>query len=277
MPTPRDAITPRPLALITGASSGIGEVFARRLAARGYDLILVARRRERLEALAADVHEKHGISAEALAADLAKDEELARVEERIGRAPNLEFLVNNAGIGSLHRFWKEPLEGQDRMHRLHVLATMRLTHEALPVMIARGKGRIVNVSSVSGFMQYIGGVSYASTKAWINSFTEGLHLELAGGDADVRVQALCPGYTYTEFHDVLNLDRKFVPTSWWMSAESVVDASLAGLERKRWLVVPGLRYQLIVFALKHIPRGILRLLAPKGARDRSQYEKISSE
>jgi short-subunit dehydrogenase len=266
----------RPLALVTGASSGIGAVYAGRLASRGYDLMIVARRKDRLENLAAELSAKHGITAQPLAVDLASDAERTRVEESIRREPRLEFLVNNAGFGSLHRFWKEDLEGQDRMHRLHVLATMRLTHAALPGMIARGKGRVVNVSSVSGFLQYIGGVSYSSTKAWMNSFTEGLYLELRGCGADVRVQALCPGYTYTEFHDVLNLDRSFVGRSWWMSAESVVDASLRGLERDTWLVVPGLRYKLVVFALKHIPRSALRLLAPKGTRDRSAYAKAES-
>lgn len=177
MSTPRDEVRPRPLALVTGASSGIGAVYAARLAARGYDLLLVARRKERLGSLTTELREKYGVRAEALAADLASDADCARVAERLRGEPNLEFLVNNAGFGSLHRFWKEDLEGQERMHRLHVLATVRLTHAALRGMVARGKGRIVNVSSVSGFLQYIGGVSYSSTKAWMNSFTEGLYLE----------------------------------------------------------------------------------------------------
>jgi hypothetical protein len=269
--------TNRPLALVTGASSGIGAVYAERLAARGYDLILVARRQDRLESLLADLNAKYMIEGEVLAADLADDADLARVEDRIRNAPNLEFLINNAGFGSLHRFWKEDLEGQDRMHRLHVIATMRLTHAALRVMVARGRGFVVNVSSVSAFIPTIGGVSYHATKAWMNGFTAALDLELKGNTADVRVQALCPGFTYTEFHDVLNLDRKFVGKSWWMSAESVVDASLQGLERNRWLLVPGLRYKLVVFAVKNIPRSVLRLFAPKGAQNRAEFVKAQTD
>src|SRR5215472_17298869 len=152
-----------PVALITGASSGLGEVFARKLAARGYDLILVARRQDRLEALATELQDKYMIAAEPLVADLVVDDDRARVAERIRATPNLEFLVNNAGFGTLRKFWVEDLDGQDRMHRLHVLTTMHLTHEAVPVMIAHGKGFIVNVSSVSGFVRESGGVSYSST------------------------------------------------------------------------------------------------------------------
>jgi short-subunit dehydrogenase len=271
METETKNVTNRSLALVTGASSGIGAVYAQRLAARGYDLILVARRKDRLEKLLADLNAKYLIEGEALAADLSDDGDRARVEDRIRSAPNLEFLVNNAGFGTVRRFWKEDLDGQDRMHRLHVLATMRLTHIALQGMIARGKGFIVNVSSVSGFTRGFGGVSYSSTKAWMNRFTENLAGELRGCGADVRVQALCPGFTYTEFHDLINLDRSFVGKSWWMTPESVVDGSLAGLERKNWLVIPGLRYKLIVFALEHLPRWAVRLLSPKGAQDRSGY------
>jgi uncharacterized protein len=263
----------RPLALITGASSGLGEVFARRLAAQGYDLILVARRKERLETLGAELEAKHGVSVEALRADLVDDAERHRVEERIRSAPNLEFLVNNAGFGTLRKFWVEDLDGQDKMHRLHVLTTMRLTHEALPVMIARGKGFIVNVSSVSGFTRGFGGVSYAATKAWINRFSENLAGELRGGRADIRIQALCPGFTYTEFHDVLNMDRGFVGKSWWLSANFVVEESLAGLERNKLFVIPGWRYKLIVFLLENLPGRMVTLLAPKNVKNRADYVK----
>ena len=193
---PQDGKT-RPLALITGASSGIGATYAQRLAARGYDLILVARRADRLGNLARDLAQKHGIAAEPLPADLASDADCARVASRIRESANLEFLVNGAGFGSLRRFWNAELEVQDRMHRLHVLATMLLTHAALPGMIARKKGFLVNVSSVAAFMQYPGSVSYCATKAWMNSFTQGLNIELRGLGTGVRVQALCPGYTYT--------------------------------------------------------------------------------
>jgi hypothetical protein len=263
----------RPLALITGASSGIGEVFARKLAARGYDLILVARRKDRLETLGDELQTKHGIRVESIQADLVDDADRVRVEERIRQAPNLEFLINNAGFGTLRSFWIESLESQDSMHRLHVLTTMRLTHEALPVMIARGKGFVVNVSSVSGFVRENGGTSYASTKAWMNRFSETLASELRGGPADVRVQALCPGFTYTEFHDVLNMDRSFIGKSWWMSAEFVVDESLAGLERNKTFVIPGWRYKVMVFLLTYLPKWMMRILMSRGVKNRAAYVK----
>jgi uncharacterized protein len=238
-----------PLALVTGASSGIGAAFARRLARDGYGLILVARRQDRLEALARDLG-----GAEVLPADLTRDEELKLVEDRIAAAPNLDLLVNNAGFGSMGRYFEIPVEGQDRMHRLHVMATMRLTHAALRSMVPRRKGAVINVSSVAAFGQSPQNVSYCATKAWMNSFTEGLHLELKISGSPVAVQALCPGFTVTEFQDVLGVDRKTIPSWLWMRAEDVVDASLRGLARGKPLVVPGAIYKLIVKLEAWTPR-----------------------
>src|SRR5579864_4407457 len=154
----------RPVALITGSSSGIGATFAGQLAARGYDLVLVARRRDRLEELAAMLEESRGIKAEILPADLTVDGELALVERRIAAAENLILLVNNAGFGTRGKFFSVGVESQDQMHRLHVLATMRLTHAAVTGMIARGRGGIINVSSVAAFWQSPGSISYCATK-----------------------------------------------------------------------------------------------------------------
>jgi short-subunit dehydrogenase len=248
-------------ALVTGTSSGIGEVYARRLAAQGYDLILVARRNDRLEKLAGDLKAGHGIEAEVLAADLTDDADLRKVEERIVREMELEFLVNNAGFGTRGLFFQAPLEEQDRMHRLHVLAAVRLSHAAVAVMVPRGKGNLVNVSSVAAFGQSPGNASYCATKAWMNSFTEGLYLDLAAAGSPVKVQALCPGYTLTEFHDASGIGRAHVPERWWMSAEDVVDASLRGLARGDRVVVPGRRYKFYVFLMKALPGFILRPLA----------------
>ncbi|MBZ5623241.1 MAG: SDR family oxidoreductase [Acidobacteriia bacterium] len=239
----------KPLALVTGASSGIGETFARRLARDGYGLILVARRRDRLDALARELG-----GAESLAADLTSEADLKLVEERIATARNLELLVNNAGFGTKGRFFDIPVDSQDRMHRLHVMATLRLTHAALGGMVARGKGGVINVSSVAGFGQSPGNVSYCATKAWINSFTEGLHVELKRAGSPVKVQALCPGFTLSEFHDVVRMDRKSIPARLWMRAEDVVDASLDGLARGKLFVVPGPIYVLAVKLISCIPR-----------------------
>ena len=220
--------------MVTGASSGIGAEFARRLARDGFALILVARRREQLEHLAGELG-----GAEILTADLTLDEELTRVEARIASAPDLDLLVNNAGFGTRGRFWEASLEGQERMHRLHVMATMRLTRAALAAMVPRGRGGVINVSSVAGFGQSPGNISYCATKAWMNSFTEGLDLELRGAGSPVRVQALCPGFTITEFHDAMGTSRDGIPAWLWMRAGDVVDASLRGLQARPPVRGPG--------------------------------------
>jgi uncharacterized protein len=230
----------KPLALVTGASSGIGEAFARRLAADGYRLILVARRRERLDGLAARMS-----GAEVVAVDLSEESGLELVESRIKATPDLDLLVNNAGFGSMGRFFEIAVDSQDRMHRLHVIATMRLTHAALGGMVARGTGGVINVSSVAAFGQNPGSVSYCATKTWMNSFTEGLDIELKSVGSRVKVQALCPGFTTTEFQDVIGMDRRRIPRWMWMRADDVVDASLKGLAADKLIVVPGLLYKII--------------------------------
>jgi len=249
--------TIRPLALITGASAGIGAAYARRLAAQGYDLLLVARRADLLRELAAELTRRHGVQAEPLPADLTKEADLKAVEDRIAREEHLEFLLNNAGFGTSGRFFESPLESQDSMHRLHVMATLRLSHAALCKMTRRGKGAVVNVSSVAAFIARPGSISYHATKAWMNSFTEGLYLELRQARSPVRVQALCPGYTVTEFHDAMGFDRRLVPASMWTPVEQVVDASLEGLKRGNLFVVPGWRYKFLVGLLRLLPRPLL--------------------
>jgi hypothetical protein len=252
--------------LVTGASAGIGAAYARRLAARGYNLLLVARRVGRLQELAAELTSRHGVRAEPLPADLTSDADLKAVENRIAHEEHLEFLLNNAGFGSGGRFYESPVEVQDAMHRLHVMATLRLAHAALGKMTARGKGALVNVASVAAFICRPGYTSYYSTKAWINCFTEGLHLELKQAHSPVRVQALCPGYTLTEFHDVMRFDRKRIPASLWTPVEQVVDASLEGLERGKLFVVPGWRYKLIVSLFRLMPRPLLHATSSWGDR-----------
>ena len=255
-----------PLALVTGASAGIGATFARALAARGYDLILVARRRERLEALAGELESRHGIRAEVLAADLADAAGLSSVEARIAAEPGLELLVNNAGFGITGRFWTTAAGEQERLHLLHVVATMRLTHAALAGMVPRGHGAIVCVSSVAGFVQSPGSVTYNASKCWMNAFVEGLYLELRSMRSPVRIQALCPGFTHSEFHDVAGIDRATIAAQLWTSAEQVVEASLAGLERGALFVVPGWRYRLLVRLLAVTPASWRRALSVRYAR-----------
>lgn len=256
----------RPLACITGASAGIGAAFARQLAARGYDLWLVARRRDALARLAAGLQAKHGTAAESVEADLTRDADVSAVCARLSAEARLELLVNNAGFGSRGFFFDADPAQQDNMHRLHVLATGRLTRAALPGMVERRRGGIVNVASVAAFFPAPGSVSYCATKAWMLAFTEGLWLELRRAGSPVTVQALCPGYTYSEFHDVLGVDRsKIMTPGWWMTADFVVAESLRGLDSGRLIVIPGLRYRMLVALTRLLPR---RLMLAGAARVR---------
>jgi len=243
-------------AVITGASAGIGATFARRLAREGYDLLLIARRRDRLEALAAEISAATGRHVEILEADLATESGLHAAAERLGTVPNLVLLINNAGFGLLGRFFEASVEDHERMHRLHIMAPLRLTHAALRRMIPISQGAIINVASVAGFTASPGSVSYSATKHWMNNFTEGLWLDLKTRGSGVRVQALCPGFTYSEFHDVMPMDRGNIHPSLWCKAEDVVDASLRGLQRDKLFVIPGWRYRLLVGLLGLVPASL---------------------
>ncbi|MDZ4799857.1 MAG: SDR family oxidoreductase [Bryobacteraceae bacterium] len=247
-----------PTALITGASAGIGAAFARRLAADGFDLILVARRRDRLEALSAELTANFGHHVEVLTADLATDSGIASVADYVIAAPRLDLLINNAGFGIAGRFYEVPAPDHDRMHRLHVMATLHLTHAALRRMVPIGHGSVINVSSVAGFTPSSGTVSYSATKHWMNSFTEGVWLDLKMRGSAVKVQALCPGFTYSEFHDVMGTSRSTIPKWLWTPADEVVDASLRALRESRLFVIPGGAYRALVFFSGLLPRSLVR-------------------
>jgi short-subunit dehydrogenase len=245
----------RPLAVITGASSGIGREFARRLAAT-HDLLLIARRRELLDSLSAELGST-GSTVDILAADLTEEADLAAAAARIAESPHLDMLVNNAGFGHRGAFWQADLAMLEKMHRLHVLAILKLTHPALEILVRRNRGAVINVASVASFAQRAGSACYGATKSWLTSFTEGLYLDLHAAGSAVKVQALCPGFTYSGFHDVLGENRqRLAPPSLWLTAEAVVDASLTGLAGGSLFVVPGWRYQLITGLLTKVPMAL---------------------
>ena len=260
----------RLLAVVTGASSGIGEVFARKLAARGYDLLLVARREDRLRKLAEELTAEHGVSVQTLVADLATDDGRESVAGRIRVAPNFGLLVNNAGFGTMGLFQQADLEPEERMHRLHILAPLVLSHAALNNLAGRadrsGRTGIINVSSVASFGQSPSNVSYCATKTWMSSFTEGLAIELAAQGSPIKVQALCPGFTYSEFHDTMGIDRGPIPKSMWLAADFVVEECLRGFDRGALFVIPGWRYKLLVVFLKVVPGPLMRRLSILGVR-----------
>jgi len=243
----------RPLAAITGASSGIGATFARRLAP-DHDLLLIARRLDRLQTLAGELAERHGTRAECIEADLIRESDAAAIAAKLATAERLSLLVNNAGFGTPGRFWEADLATQEAMHKLHVMATLKLTHAALGNMVARDSGAVINVASVASFIRSARSASYCATKSWMSVFTEALYLELRSVRSNVAIQALCPGFTYSEFHDVAGLDRRgLASASFWMSAEEVVEASLDGLRRGKLFVVPGWRYRMMTSILGKLP------------------------
>ncbi|HEY6066141.1 MAG TPA: SDR family oxidoreductase [Thermoanaerobaculia bacterium] len=234
----------RPRALVTGASSGIGAAFAERLAKDGSDLVVVARRKDRLDEHAARLHAEHGVSVDVLPADLTRAEELLTVEKRAAEDSALELLVNNAGFGAYAPFAGLDPDVAEDLVRLHVVALTRLTRAALPGMIERGRGAIVNVSSRLAYSGSLQGAFlpkravYAGAKAYINVFTEVLANELAG--TGVKAQALCPGIVRTEFHVVQGMDPSRFPPDMVMKPADVVEASLEGLRRGEVICIPAL-------------------------------------
>lgn len=239
-------------AVITGASAGIGATFAGKLAAQGYDLILVARRKDMLESFGARLTGEFEVRVDTITADLASDTGIAVVEERIKSINNLTLLINNAGFGTIGMFAESDFQKQLDMNRVHITATFRLCRAVLPNMIANRQGAIVNVSSISAFLTGPGSVTYSATKAYLNSFSASLDAEVR--EHGLQVQALCPGFTRTEFHEVGDFegfDRSEIPDWLWLSADRVVDESLRGLKKRQVVVIPGFRYRLIVRLLRN--------------------------
>ena len=226
-------------ALVTGASSGIGQAYAERLARAGHDLVVVARRKGRLDALAARLMTDAKVGVEVIAADLSDPDHLARVEDRIGALQDLEFLVNNAGFGAYMPFAQLPAERASALISVHVLAATRLARAALPGMIRRGRGSIVNVASMLAFSASLppdplpNRVVYAATKAYLVAFSQALAAEV--GASGVRVQALCPGIVATEFHVIQGAPG---PLPGAMDPADVVSASLRGLELGETVCAP---------------------------------------
>lgn len=232
-------------ALITGATSGLGAGFARHLVAEGYDLVLVARNRERLAETAAELTERHGVTTTPLAADLATDEGCAAVEERLRdeRHP-VDLLINNAGFSLNTPFVRSTLDGERRLLRVNVEAVMRLTLAALPGMVHRGRGDVINVSSVAGFFAAMPGSTYPATKAWVTNFSQSIALSVR--HKGVRVMALCPGYVRTEFHERAGIDMSRIPSWLWLDVDTVVREGLEDLRRGVVVSVPSWRYRFVV-------------------------------
>lgn len=263
-----------PTALITGSTSGIGAAFARELARKGHDLILVARTRDELDAQAAALAAEHGIHVEVIVADLADRAQLERVAQRL-RAPagdvderggthiGVDLLVNNAGFGMKESFLDDDLDTEERAVDVMIRAVLVLAHAAGQTMRARGRGAVINVSSVAGFLA---SGTYSAAKAWVTTFSEGLALELA--PHGVVVTALCPGFTRTEFHRRAKMSPPELPGPLWLDADKLVADCLADVRRRRVVSIPGTSYKVISAVLDVLPRGVVRAatqrLAPGG-------------
>jgi uncharacterized protein len=230
--------TVRRVALVTGASAGIGRAFALALADRGHDLVLVARDTERLEELAEELRAAYGASAEVLTADLSDPAALARVEARVAdRDRPIDLLVNNAGFGTSGRFAALPVEREAQEIQLNVIALVRLTHAALGAQIDRGRGGVINVGSIAGYQPTPGNAIYGATKAFVRSFTQGVHEELKG--SGVKCMVLSPGFTRTEFQQRAGFDSSEVPGFLWQDAPTVVQHALRAYDKGRAECVPG--------------------------------------
>ncbi|HEX9467676.1 MAG TPA: SDR family oxidoreductase [Acidimicrobiia bacterium] len=247
-------------ALVTGASAGIGCAFATALAARGDDLVLVARDAVRLADLAGALERAHGVTAETLAADLLTDDGIAATTTRLGDvARPVDLLVNNAGMGTYGEFADAEITREVDEIQLNVLAVVRLTHAALGAMQPRRRGTIVNVSSLAAYQPSPNSATYSATKAFINSFTQAVREEAK--QHGVQVMVLCPGYTHTEFHERAGLKPSTLPEFAWQHVDQVVTAALRDLDRNRAVCIPGALNQVAAALSSVTPAGITRRLA----------------
>ncbi|MFF4538933.1 SDR family NAD(P)-dependent oxidoreductase [Streptomyces aureus] len=249
-------------ALITGSTAGIGAAFARRLAADGHDLVLVARDTKRLHEQATELHDKHGIEAEVLTADLATDEGIEEVAARLSDRRNpVDLLVNNAGFGNKGRYLDVSMADELKMLKVHCEAVLRLTSAAAEAMRERGRGGVVNVASVAAFVPR---GTYGASKAWVVQFTQGAAKDLAG--SGVRLMALAPGFVRTEFHERAGMGTDNIPNWMWLDADKLVAAALADLARGKSLSVPDPRYKALMGLVKVTPRALLGGISSKTGR-----------
>ncbi|GGZ57886.1 SDR family NAD(P)-dependent oxidoreductase [Streptomyces bluensis] len=249
-------------ALITGSTAGIGAAFARRLAADGHNLVLVARDTKRLREQATELHDRHGIEAEVLTADLATDDGIESVERRLADRRNaVDLLINNAGFGTKGLYLDVPMADELTMLKVHCEAVLRLTSAAAEGMRERGRGGVVNVASVAAFVPR---GTYSASKAWVVQFTQGAARDLAG--SGVRLMALAPGFVRTEFHERAGLGTDSVPGWMWLDADKLVTTALADLARGKSLSIPDPRYKVLMGVAKVLPRNLLGGITSKSGK-----------
>jgi short-subunit dehydrogenase len=265
----------RPCALVTGATSGIGAAFASRLAQKGFDLILHGRRQKELMDRAKNLERIYSTSVEIIIAELSRPDEIRKVEERINSLDRLDMLVNNAGYWEPGVFWEHSPDSLEAMIMVHNVAPVRSIRAALPRMLERDKGDIINVSSLGAYLNMVTLENYGATKAYLISFTESLHVALMG--TGIRVQALTPGFTVTEFHSRLGADFTKEQRT-WMQPEEVVDESLRALGKGPVVCIPGFKRRFIVKLASMLPRSvyyrIMKIIGEKSKKRWDEIEKI---
>jgi len=250
------------VALITGASSGIGEALARRIARDGRSVALVARRLPRLESIAAELRANHRVDVHALPADLTAPGAIAALVDEVGRRGlTVDWLVNNAGFGTFGAFHTLDLDGELREIQLNVVALVRLTHAAAVEMAARGRGGILNVSSLAGFQPGPMNATYGATKAFVTSFTEAVHQEMQG--TGVSVTVLCPGFTRTGFQKTANAPAESVPGFMWQESDEVARAGLDAVAKNHASAIPGLVNKTLGTFSQMAPNALTRRIAGK--------------
>jgi uncharacterized protein len=251
------------VALVTGGTSGIGAAFARQLAARGYDIVLVARSSAGLESMATELRAL-GRTVEILPADLSDRKAVARVAARLEDPERpIDMLVNNAGFGVHSAITDPDLSEHDRGFEVMIRAVLVLSGAAARGMLPRGTGSIVNVSSTAGFITM---GSYSAMKAWVTSFTEGLAVELKG--TGITVTALCPGWVRTEFHDRAGIKKSSIPNAMWLDAEPLVKAALRDIDHGKVISIPTIRYRVLIWLARHVPKSAIRSFSGAISSDR---------
>lgn len=253
----------RKLAVITGATSGIGKAFAGYFAAHGYDLLITGRRREVILNVASELEINYSVDIDIVIADLSKNEDLSHLLQVIGKRKNIEVLVNNAGYGMDCKFSEDELDHQMAMLKVHVAAPLMLIHKVLPIMMENKNGLIINVSSLAAYMPTAGNGMYTSTKSFLKNFTESLHMDVS--NYGIHVQCLCPGFTYSDFHRNLNIPAEVMKKGLisWMKPSAVVDYSIYCLNKGQVVCIPGFMNRILSLLVLSIPRSLYYLVTAR--------------
>lgn len=253
------------LAVITGATGGIGSSFAKYIAARQYNLVISAYEQDLLEQAAAELREKYHIDVITIPANLAVPEDISALAQKLSALPQVDMLVNCAGFGEKSLFYKEDMSSVHKMINVHISATVELVHAVLPIMIKQRRGSIVTVSSLAAFIPAPGSSIYSSTKAFLNSFMESVHMEV--NEYGINVQALCPGLTHTAFHNESDVETsiKMKGVDLWMEADDVVEESMRELDKGSVICIPGCINKAIKNLMPAIPRKLYYVITDKTA------------